>query len=272
MVWVLWWTILGFVAARAVLSGERLALLEALAAIFIVPIAFTWARSFWRTVAPYLGIVVIFIGFAAAEYIRSWQYYKQFYDTYYEFITVRFIGYFSTSVNNGAGTYLMYAADNPEPDIMVGWVTRFPGLTSYFSGDEPSLLHRYLATWASPEFNNPGGLYAAFLDFPFLTGTVVMVGLGFVIGVTYQSFLRRRIFGMVLYPLLFLGITDLIRIVYMTDTRSFPIFVGTILVTLALRPTYLPASWIVRAGDGAQPVPGRYGTVWTRTAAAHESS
>lgn len=234
--WVMWWMILGLTLLRAVLASERLAFLEALAAVLVVPMAYSWRPSTIKTYAPFFAGMFVFAGFAAGEYVRSWQWYQQFFDSYFEFIVQRFSGYYSTSVNNGAGAYLMFGADSPTPEITVGWVTRFPGLAQFFVSEQDTLLYRYLTTYGTPEFNNPGGLYAAFLDYNFFGASLFMLLLGVLIGVIHRSFRSRRILGLILYPAFVVGLSDLIRLIWFSDTRAFPVFVGAFAVAWALAP------------------------------------
>lgn len=230
------WIVFGLTFLRSIFASERLALLEALSAVFLVRIAFQWRPSIWKNGAPYAGIVFVFMAFAAGEYFRSWQFYRPFYSSYLEFSLSRFGGYFSTSINNGAGQYLLFAQKSPTPEVTTGWVTKFPGLSSLFASPQMTVHDQFLATYANPEFNSPGGLYAAFLDWNFVVGSAFMVGLGLATGLIYRSFENKEIFGIMLYPVAFLGITDLIRIVYLSDTRTFPMFLGTAVAIYALKP------------------------------------
>ena len=240
-IWIMTGAIVMLTFLRAVLASERLAFLEALAAMFVIPVAYMWRPSIWRSSAPFIGAFAVFIMFAAGEYFRSWQYYKNYYNSYIDFISQRFAGYFSTSINNGAGAYILYGQDNPTPEITSAWVTRFPGLSSFFrSPDEISMLDRFLVVYASPEFNNPGGFYAAYLDYSFLIASLFMVGVGIIVGMVHRSFQNKSILGLMLYPAVFLGLTDLIRVLYITDVRTLPIFLGAIIAWYASRPTQLP--------------------------------
>jgi len=250
--WVMAGTILGLTFARAVLASERLALLEGLAAIFVVPVVYRWRPSAWRGGAPFLGGVFVFVAFAAGEYLRSWQYYKGFYDSYGEFIVQRFAGYFSTSINNGSGAYLLYGEKTPTPEITSGWVTKFPGLGHYFSHGDMNMLDRYLSTYANPEFNNPGGFYSAFLDYHFAIASAFMIGVGIIIGLVHRSFQNKSLIGLVLYPSVFLGITDLIRVLYVSDTRTLPIFIGAGIVLLAIKPLTVPRDRFLAYGAAQQ--------------------
>lgn len=239
------WTMSGviflLVLLRSVFASERLALLEGVASIGVIPLAYRWRPSLWRMIAPYIGIVFVFLAFAAGEYLRSWQYYQYSYDSYADFITQRFAGYFSTAINNGSGAYLVYGKDHPVPEITVGWVTRFPVIGPMLFGREgPSLHDQFLQIYASPEFNNPGGLYAAFLDYKFFFASLFMVAVGVVIGIIHRLFQNKSVYGFLLYPIVFLGMTDLIRIMYISDTRTLPMFLGGAIVVYALHPLTAP--------------------------------
>lgn len=238
---------------RVVFASERLALLEILAAMFVIPIAYRWRPSLWRMLAPFIGIGAVFIAFAAGEYLRSWQFYRNYYDSYWDFISQRFAGYFSTSINNGSGAYLLYGRSDPVPEITVGWITRFPGLGRLFPPPDITMLDRYLSTYATPEFNNPGGFYAAFLDYDFLGASAFMLAVGVMVGLVFRSFENKSLVGLVLYPAVFLGMTDLIRIMYLTDTRTLPIFLGTFAVARALHGRRVPRDrFLAHAGVGAE--------------------
>ena len=239
--WLMTGVIVVLTFLRALLASERLALLEAGAALFIVPIAYRWRPSLWRGFAPLIGIGVIFAAFAAGEYFRSWQYYRSFYDSYFDFISQRFFGYFSTSINNGAGTYLVFAQYGTKPEITSTWITKFPILGGIIRpGTEPSTLDMFLANYATPEFNNRGGFYAAYLDYPFVLASAFMLVIGIVIGWVYKNFQNKSVIGLLLYPMIFLGQTDFIRLVYIADQRTLPIFLGAFLARHWLRPVAAP--------------------------------
>ncbi len=247
-------TIIVLTVLRSVFASERLALLEILAAIFLVPVAYRWRPSPLRTLAPFVGIGAVFAAFAAGEYFRSWQFYRMFYDSYFDFITQRFAGYFSTSINNGSGAYLMFGRSHPVPEITTGWIAKFPVLGRFIDTPGITMLDRYLAIYASPEFNNPGGFYAAYLDYPFVVASIFMVVVGILIGLVYRSFENKNLIGLILYPAVFLGLTDLIRIMYLSDTRTLPVFLGALVVVYSVRPRRMPRERFVRmiAGNARQ--------------------
>lgn len=234
--------ILILIFLRSILASERLALLEALAAIFIVPIAFRWRPSLLRNASPFVAAMFVFVAFAFSEYFRSWQYYKNFYDSYLVFVSERFAGYFSTSINNGAGAYLYYGSSAPVAQITTGWVAKLPILKGFFVTDGSTAFDDFLQKYSTPEFNNPGGFYAAFLDYNFLVASMFMIVIGLAIGVAYRKFCDGHLVGLALYPLIFLGLTDLIRILYITDTRTLPILIGAIVAWYGIRPATMPRS------------------------------
>jgi len=251
--WVMTGVIFAFAFARSVLNSERIALLEIMAAAAIIPVAYRWRPSPLRLVAPYAGIVFIFAAFAGGEYLRSWQFYQYQYDSYWDFITQRFFGYFSTAINNGAGAYLVYGQNNPYPELTTGWVTKFPILGNIFFPDAEILVHdEFLEMYATLEFNNPGGFYAAFLDYNFIVASVFMLLVGCLTGAAYRHFQNRSIFGMLLYPVVFLGTTDLIRILYISDTRTLPILLGIAFAIYVMRPVRFPRDQFPAVTGGVQ--------------------
>jgi hypothetical protein len=102
------------------------------------------------------------------------------------------------------------------------------------------MMNQYLQKYATLEFNNPGGFFSAYLDYNFFLASLFMVALGVLIGSVHRSFQNRNLIGLMLYPAVFLGLTDLIRVVYIVDTRTLPIFLGTAIAFYALRPAQVP--------------------------------
>ena len=67
-----------------------------------------------------------------------------------------------------------------------------------------------------------------------------IIGIGAVIGMVHRSFQNKTLIGMLLYPSIFLGMTDLIRIMYISDTRTLPLFLGAFIAVWAIRPVQAP--------------------------------
>lgn len=216
-------TLLVFAGLRVLLASERLALIEAAVAVALAPMAFRWRSSLTKSLLPIIGVLGVFILFAIGEYFRSWQYYKLIYGSYFDFVSARFFAYFSTSINNGAGIYSVDSSHNYK--MTLEWLWKFPVIGKYFAPPTSGLSY-FLNNYATNEFNNPGGLFVPFNDYGFWGGATLWVFFGIVAGVLYKDFARGGIGGLVFYPVFYLGATDLVRIFYWVNTRTFPIFLG----------------------------------------------
>jgi hypothetical protein len=215
---------------RVLLASERLALIEAVAALGLAPLAFRWKPSPLRSMMPLIGAAGVFVLFCVAEYFRSWQYYKMIFGSYSEFIVSRFFGYFSTSVNNGAGLYITSEEHNPYK-LTLEWLWKLPVVGKLFAPPE-STVGYFLTNYASAEYNNPGGLFVPLNDYGLAIASVIWLVVGFLAGASYRRFQAGNVWGLLLFPTIFIGITDLVRIFYWSGTRTFPIFIGGILVAL----------------------------------------
>lgn len=218
--------------ARVLLASERLALIEAAAALGLAPLAFRWKPSPLRSMMPVIGAAGVFVLFCVAEYFRSWQYYKVIFSSYADFIVSRFFGYFSTSVNNGAGIYITSGEHSPYK-LTLEWLWKLPVVGKLVAPTE-STLGYFLTNYASAEYNNPGGLFVPLNDYGLAIASVIWLVVGFLAGSSYRRFQAGNVWGLLLFPTIFIGITDLVRIFYWSGTRTFPIFVGGILVALYL--------------------------------------
>ena len=219
---------------RAMLNSERLALIEAAFAVAIPYAAFKWRPSIWRTLMPVIGLSLLFILFSVFEYYRSWQYYKNFTADLPTFLVSRFLSYFVTSINNGAGMMATIAPIG-HPALSGAWLEKFPGLSSLginWSAEDPVL--GFLMRFGNPEFNNPGGMFVLTIDYGIPIGLSLMIVFGAFTGRIYRRFLHRDVFGLLLYPCWLVGVTDLLRIFYWTETRAFPLVVGAIAVAVGI--------------------------------------
>lgn len=229
----LFFVLMAFVIMRAMMGSERLALVEALGAYGVPLAAFAWRPSLLRKSLPYLGIFAVFILFCAGEYFRSWQYYQYTHD-FWEFMYNRFMGYFATSINNGAGLVSNYApAYQP-----MGTFDGFDKMLAVF-GLEPSqtiddVMNDYLFRYASLEFNSPGGLYLPYFDYGITGGGLFFFGTGMFTGWLYRRFLAMSPLGLILYPAWFLGLLDIIREWSWGSSRFLPAIVIACLAAFAV--------------------------------------
>jgi hypothetical protein len=108
-------TVFALAFVRAFLRSERLAVIELLVP-FIVSIIWLRPPVGRRTrrlaqAAPVLGPVFLYVFFGAAEYFRSWSsFYANRESSFWGFIGLRLMGYYTTALNNGA---LLWRARNP---------------------------------------------------------------------------------------------------------------------------------------------------------------
>lgn len=205
---------------RAFLGVERFALIEFAICWAIPRIYFVSHRSKLYSYLPFIGISGVFVLFAAAEYIRSWQAYKNEYTSYASFIVQRFLGYFATSANNAAGVYEM---NGPlyRPWFTATWLRRLPGADGLF-GYDTNPLTSFFVSYGNPEFNNPSGIFSPILDFGVVIGLVIWVFMGIFFGYTFSKFRRKTTYGIMMYPSIVVGLTSLNQIYYWGDPRFFP--------------------------------------------------
>ena len=211
---------------RAILFSERLALLEIIVSFAVTYSSFRMRSGVVRGILPFIGIVVLFFLFSVFEYFRSWQYYKYYYDTFSGFITMRFFAYYVTSINNGAGI-LSNMAPLGFPYVSGSWFINFPIvqlLWPDFGRDD--FLTVYLTRLGTPEFNNPGGIFVLLFEYGLPVGIFLMFLTGVITGAVFQNFRQQRTFSLLLYPIWFMGLLDIIRIYYWGETRFLPIFIS----------------------------------------------
>lgn len=231
---------------RAFLLTERLALVEMVVPALAVLAArasrtTSSRRRFLLRVAPLPLVVLLIAGFAATEYSRSYTFFKtQSDDGLLVFSVKRLGGYYATAYNNGQ--VLLDHGDYPGrlPYTSLEAVWTAPGveqvdLYDRLTGRDRELAYdRLLTTYASPEFNNPGGLPAPFVDFGPAGGLVLLFGIGVATGVGYRAFAAGRPAGLLLYPVAVTGLLELPRFLYWTLGRTVPTVLALLLVISAL--------------------------------------
>ena len=216
---------------RAVFLAERLALIE-----LMLPGVVLWFQlrglraGFARHLvnfAPFVGVIVLYSLFTFSEYFRSWGYYSEQGETSLLWFTlVRLSGYYVTSLNNGA---MLWQELGPLgfPYATLEWLWRFPIIgdalrDSLGGSDAPAaLVSIIVAEDGNPEFNNPTGIFVTFTDYGVPGALVFWVLFGCVATLLYRAFRRGSVAGLFLYPFVFMGLTDQIRIFYLTGGRTF---------------------------------------------------
>ena len=235
-----------FLFLRAIFGSERLALIEGLVAYAVPQAAFRWRPGVLRSAFPYLGIAGIFVLFCFGEYFRSWQFYRLYYPGFWEFITVRFFGYFSTSINNGAGIVSIF----PPLYVPAETIDGFYKLLKIFgAGENPGepMVIQYLQTYATPEYNNQGGLYVPYMDYGYIGGALCMLVMGGVSGWLYRRFLAMSPFALLLYPSWFLALLDIVRVWIWGSSRFLPVILISLMMSYLLR--YRPSGRMTPAAS-----------------------
>jgi oligosaccharide repeat unit polymerase len=230
----LFFILLFFVVVRAILGSERLALVIAIVAYMIPRVVFSWKPSPLRFYAPFIGVFGVFGLFAAGEYFRSWQYYKAFFGNFWEFITIRFLGYFSTSINNGAGIITHYDPVG-YPFYTAEWFNKLLRIFHIDLGADPTIVGDYLNRYATPEFNNPGGLYIPYMDYGLVGGMIFFFFAGLLVGWLFRKFIKAEPIGILLFPYWFIGCLDIIRILAWTGSGSVPVVGIALMATFILQ-------------------------------------
>jgi oligosaccharide repeat unit polymerase len=231
---------------RAFLLTERLALLE-----LIVPVAVVLAlrlagaprlRSAVR-IAPVLGLPAVIVVFAAFEYSRSWVFFRERSNGgFAEFAVERFVGYYATALNNGAleMSYNQFPGRWPYQTLGALWTAPGIGeldLWSLLNGgrDNAQAYLDILTEHGTPEFNNSSGLAAPFVDYGIPGGLLYLLGSGIVLGLLHRSFRESSAIGLLVYPILFLGVVELPRYLAWSQGRVFPSIVAAAVIALVMR-------------------------------------
>src|SRR6185295_10450278 len=99
-------SLLATAAARALIYSERLALIELVIPAIAIALrlwVFGKPQQPWRLVAlqslPLVAVPLVIVLFGIFESFRSWQYYKESFDSLAEFTIWRFFGYYTTAHN-----------------------------------------------------------------------------------------------------------------------------------------------------------------------------
>ena len=222
---------------RAIFNSERLAMIElAIPGVIIACQIFgeRLRHRWWfspRTLAagPIVGFLGVFSLFATFEYFRSWSnYYSGGGKDFLSFVAARFTGYYATALNNGAYmTERMSPIDMPFLSVPLIW--NFPVLKQIAESFAPNFpllredsVNDVLAGGANPEFNNCGGLLLPLIDLG-LPGALLYWSIaGLIAGASYYGYRRMRLAGLLTFPILFIGIVEAPRIIYVSDGRVFP--------------------------------------------------
>jgi hypothetical protein len=233
-----------FTFFRAYIWSERLAVADVL-----IPLALALLgnaspkpdqrvrRFFWR-LGPYAALPAVFLFFAVAEIFRSWSYYADRM-AFWEFAFGRFVNYYYTSLNNGAGL-LATTADWPAwtfEDVL--WLHSFPlGVGPWFSDTvglhTPSASEVFLQRYGDPEFNTNSSYGGVTLDLG-VAGAILYFFLSmFCAGILYSRYLKSDLLSVMLFPSVLLALFEIFRISYLNTSRALLWLLGTVVVLTVL--------------------------------------
>jgi oligosaccharide repeat unit polymerase len=251
--------VIGLAIPRAFLLTERLAILELVVPVIVVlAMRASGTASGRRRVAavPLVFAPLVAAIFAAFEYSRSWVFFRQTSDSsFLRFALERLIGYYATSLNNGALELAYNRYPGRLPYEIAGAFWTAPGIDNaqlyqrLTGHDNPAFYKQILEQHGTPEFNNSSGLAAPFVDLGPAGGLVYLLVAGVVIGLLHRAFLETRAVGLLIYPVIFLGVVELPRYLAWSQGRVFPTFV--VLIGLAV----LMRRHAARHPTGAEPSP-----------------
>jgi oligosaccharide repeat unit polymerase len=240
--------LLFLITLRVYVSSERLALIETAVPAAVIGLRYyepaqptaRWVVRLIRGYGPFLAIPALFVFFGATEFVRSWSTYSQTQDiSMVDFMISRVATYYYTALNNGAG--MLATTEWPDYNMLhiLEWLYKLPfGIGQYLrlgmgSNDRPSDV--FLARFADPEFNNMSGIFPIFYDVGITGGLLYFTLLGFVIGVAYYESSAGHPLGSILFPSMLVACTELLRISYLNESRSFLIVLGAMLASTQMR-------------------------------------
>ncbi|NPC57470.1 O-antigen polymerase [Caenimonas soli] len=233
-----------FTFFRAYVWTERLAVAEALIPLVLALLGNASPkphqrvrRLFWR-LGPYAALPAVFLFFSVAEFFRSWSFYADRM-AFWEFAFGRFVNYYYTSLNNGAGM-LATAADWPTGTFeqVLRWLHSFPlGIGPWFS--ETVGLHTYvdevfLQRYGDPEFNTASSFAGVTLDLGVAGATLYFFLSMFCSGILYSRYLKSDPLSVMLFPSVLVALFESLRYPYWGTSRAFVWLLGTLVVLAVL--------------------------------------
>ncbi|WP_231748663.1 O-antigen polymerase [Mycobacterium sp. M26] len=248
--------VIGLSLPRSFLFSERLAVLEVVVPVFVILCAWLslhpGPRRMAAQLAPVIGFPLVIVVFGVFEYFRSWSYFRTRTNaSFVEFTLERLAGYYTTALNNGHLVYqhLDWPGRWPYDTLEAFWVapgveqiglyTRLTGHELPYSGKSTAVtpLTDVLNQYANPEFNNPSGYVAAFIDYGAVGGLIFLFGIGLLAGFLYRGFCSAKPFGLLLYPIIFIGLLELPRYMYWSQGRTTYTLLALIILAVLLRRT-----------------------------------
>jgi len=244
--------VLAMAVLRSVVWSERLAVIELIVVYVVARLAFVRVTTerWWRigSVMPLIAPLLLYVAFTGTEYIRSWEYYRNEYDTVWAFAFERLITYYATASNNGIGLLV----ENSNWPLFSGrfvaeWIYLMPEVGDWLReslGDPMTYYSSFLERFARPEFNSATGLFQIVFDLGYAGSMLYFVAVGALIGKLWDAWRRQTPAGVLFYPLAMMFLVELLRFNYFAATRCFPVVMA------------LSCLWLVSRPAAIQPVQG----------------
>ncbi|MFC8190584.1 O-antigen polymerase [Cellulomonas sp. NPDC057328] len=241
---------------RALLYGERLALIEVVIPVLLLHALFAGAGSRVKRLTaralPLLAVPALWATFAVFEYTRSWAARNDgSHGTFTQYVTSRLIGYYATSINNSA-LYYNVAHDRPHIayyPVQGLWEAPIVGDVVRRVFGEPSIGGVPVGEWwagevaqqGSVEFVNTGTVLVVAADLGYVGMVLYFLAIGLAVGALYAAAARGRVAGLIGYAVVFVGLLEMSRILYLGQGRFLVTAVGVAVTAIVLhRPERAP--------------------------------
>ncbi len=222
---------------RSVVWNERLAFIEVAACYTVAVIAYyRFASSLTFRLAsffPVLAPLALYLVFTSTEFFRSWEFYRQYYDSIWQFSYDRLTAYYAVASNNGIGL-LTESTRWPSYDgsYVLQWAYPRPEEnTSNFLRTVAQYDYKvFLENYARPELNNPSGIFPIVYDVGYLGSALYFLIVGVLIGIAYRAFRQGHLGGVLFYPACVMFLIELLRFNYFAASRFIPIAAALFLI------------------------------------------
>lgn len=238
-----YWWILTLSLLRVFFYAERLALIELVVPLLVMSVLLVKEGARTKRAlgfAPLLMAPVVWLVFAVSEYTRSWVYYQDLVDmSFLEWVTLRLMGYYTTSFNHSALFAEVYGNSTAPPIFTVRALWDAPILSSILT--HPGINGIPVGEWwssvlflnSNPEFNNTGSFLVVYAEFGLVVATMTWLAVGVVLGSVFSCMSKGSAPAMLTYSCLFIGILELPRFIYWSQGRATPALLALVVIALA---------------------------------------
>lgn len=217
---------------RAFLFSERVAFISCLLPIIVQYILYRTdiTKNKIIKIFPVIGIILLFILFGIFEYFRSWPYYENMYNSYFQFIYERIMGYYYCAINTES-LYLNHMGPSYSPVLTFSWFYRLPIISELELDNWGKNFFEILSIYGNPEFNNMGGILAIYNDYGILS-PLVYIFFGIILGYMYKIFINNTALGIIVYPYTYYSLLELPRFFAFGNLHYFFFLIGTLMMII----------------------------------------